>query len=110
MFQDISELEIQGANFTTITQLPVFYNLAQSGSMVNAVILFGRNGAGKSTIARAFSKLKGNSEPTIQTAHLIDTHGSIITLTEQEKLHTFIFDEDFINRNVRIAGDGLEEL
>lgn len=110
MFQDISELEIQGANFTTITQLPIFYNLTQSRGMVNAVILFGRNGSGKSTIARAFSKLKGNGEPTIQTAHLIDTHGSIITLTEQDKLHTFILNEDFINRNVRIAGDGLEAI
>ena len=78
--------------------------------MVNAVILCGRNGSGKSTIARAFSKLKGNDEPTIQTAHLIDTHGSIITLTEQEKLYTFIFDEDFVNKNVRIADDGLEAI
>ena len=41
---------------------------------------------------------------------LIDTHGSMITLTEQEKLHTFIFDEDFVNKNVRIADDGLEAI
>ena len=110
MFQDISELELQGANSTTTTQLPILCNLAQSRCVVNAVILWGRNGSGKSTIARAFSKLKGNDEPTIQTAHLIDTHGSIITLTEQEKLHTFIFDEDFVNKNVRIADDGLEAI
>ena len=86
MFQDISELELRGANSTTTTQLPILCNLAQSRCVVNAVILWGRNGSGKSTIARAFSKLKGNSEPTIQTAHLIGTHGSIITLTKQENL------------------------
>ncbi len=76
MFQDISALELHGANFTTATRFPIFGSFAQNGGGVNASVFY----------------------------------GSIVTLTEQEKSHMFIFGEDFVNDNVRVVGDGLEAI
>ncbi|MBR1438368.1 MAG: AAA family ATPase [Synergistaceae bacterium] len=111
MFQDISILELQGANFIKETLLPIFQSSNDNKiKAVNVSIIYGRNGSGKSVIARAFNKLKGKDEPMIQKANLNDIKGNKITLSEQEKLHTFVFNEDFVNANVRVVSDGLSSI
>ena len=54
MLKDISGIKLQGANFGVLTELPVFD--CSDGKMTKASLVYGRNGSGKSTIARALKK------------------------------------------------------
>ncbi len=104
MLKDIRNIIIQGANFESMTKLPLFN---EGDDSVKATILYGRNGSGKSTIARAFRTVKGIPTENIITASVSDDKGAPITLTEAEKAHVYIFDEDFVTENVRVQEDGL---
>lgn len=103
MLKDISTVELQGANFRTAQRLPL---LSQNGTSVKSSLVYGRNGSGKSTIAKAFKKIKGDAVPTIHSA-AFDIHNAPVTLTPDDQAHIFIFDEDYINENVRVQEDGL---
>lgn len=104
MLKDIRDIKIQGANFEALTQLPLFCERTDSAK---AVILYGRNGSGKSTIARAFRRVKGVPTENIRTASVLDDQGVVVTLTDAEKAHIYVFDEDFVTENVRVQEDGL---
>ena len=104
MLKDIATIELQGANFKTAQRLPI---LSQNGAQVKASLIYGRNGSGKSTIAKAFKRLKGEVSSPIQSVSVFDTHNVTLTLTAEERAHVFIFDEDFVNENVRVQEDGL---
>ena len=104
MLNDIATIELQGANFRTVQRLPI---LSQNGAPVKASLIYGRNGSGKSTIAKAFKRLKGELSSPIQSVSVFDTHNVTLTLTAEEQAHVFIFDEDFVNENVRVQEDGL---
>lgn len=104
MLNEIRSVKIQGANFETSTLLPLF---CDENNPAKAILLYGRNGSGKSTIARSFRKLKGLSGDNIQTALVLDEQGTTIALTDEEKAHIFIFDEVYVNENVRVQEDGL---
>ena len=104
MLKDARTLNIQGANFGDVTQLPL---LCDGNDPVKSVLLYGRNGSGKSTIARAFLKIKGEDVEGVQLASVLDSQGSLVTLTQEEKDHICVFNEDFVNENVRIQEDGL---
>lgn len=105
MIKSISGIKIKGANFTKDTVL----NLLDSADdkVVKASLVYGRNGSGKSTIARAFKKIQGNSSGAVSVAEVIDNKENIITLSDEDKKKVYVFDEDYVNENVRIREDGL---
>ena len=104
MLKNVKKIGIQGASFTSYTQLPI---LMDGNNPLKAVLLYGRNGSGKSTIARAFNTIKDFATDNIQIAKPLDDQGNEITLSEDEKKHIYVFDEDYINSNVHIQEDGL---
>lgn len=104
MLKDIRDIKIQGANFEALTQLPLFCEKTDSAK---AVILYGRNGSGKSTIARAFRRVKGVPAENIRSVYVLDDQGAVINFTDAEKAHIYVFDEDFVTENVRVQEDGL---
>lgn len=104
MLKDITTIELQGANFRTAHRLPL---LAHNGTPAKASLIYGRNGSGKSTIAKAFKKLKGEAVPSVQSVSAFDIHNSAVTITPDDHAHIFIFDEDYVNANVRVQADGL---
>ena len=104
MLKEIRSLNIQGTRFVNPTELSLFYS---GGKAAKAVLLYGRNGAGKSTIAHAFRKIKGLEVDNIQSASVHGDQAAPITLTEEEKSHIYVFDEEFVNENVRVQGDSL---
>ena len=104
MLKDMTTVELQGANFRTAQRL---FLLAQNGAPVKASLVYGRNGSGKSTLAKAFKKIKGEAEPSIQSVSVFDIHNAAVTLTSDDQAHVFVFDEDFVNENVRVQEDGL---
>ena len=105
MLKDISSIKLQGANFSSITVLPILNS--SDGKYIKTSLIYGRNGAGKSTLAKAFRKIKGETIATITTTEVLNTEDKPIVLSEAERASIFVFDEDFIATNVRIEGRGL---
>ncbi len=105
MLKDISSIKIQGANFSSVTTLPILDS--SDGKHAKVSLIYGRNGSGKSTIAKAFRKLKGNTVTTVTTSVALDVANRPIALSQTEQASIFVFDEDFVTANVRIEGSGL---
>ncbi len=62
----ITGIKLKGANFETETSL----QLLVANKEPALGMLYGKNGAGKSTISRAFSKVSGKVEETIENAKI----------------------------------------
>ncbi len=73
-------------------------------------ILYGRNGSGKSTIAKAIKKIVKGGYPHITQATVLDKDGNIIALTEDEKERVFVFDEEFVDSNIKLQEAGLNTI
>lgn len=119
MLNEATTIKIQGANFDTVTELKFFEPAEKNAEhkkklkgkeVVKGVLLFGRNGSGKSTTARAFRKIAGENVHTILNAVLCDKDGQPITLTEDEKKQIFVFDEDYVENNVKLQQDHLHTI
>ena len=111
MLKDITTIKLQGANFTSPTNLSVFD--PTDGNKVKTVkgtVLYGKNGSGKSTIARAFRVISGETISEISLANAMDASGSLITLGEDEKKNIFVFDEDYVNTQVKLKEDHLDTI
>lgn len=111
MLKDITTIKFSGANFDGLTQFD-FFNPHDGNKIktIKGALLYGRNGTGKSTIARAFRKIAGKTVSVINNATIYDDQGQHIELSEDEKKHIFIFDEDYVDKNVRLQQDHLETI
>ncbi len=105
MLKDVSSVNLQGANFSSVSILPILDS--SDGKYTKVSLLYGRNGSGKSTIAKAFRKIKGEAVTTVITTGTLNTANQPIALSEAERASIFVFDEDFVTANVRIEGSGL---
>ena len=117
MLRDIATIKVQGANFASLTSLDVFEprdGKDKQGNdifkTVKGALLYGRNGTGKSTIARAFRKTKGELQPAIKQTSFSDKDGKPVILSEEEKKRIFVFDEDFVNEKVKLKEDHLDTI
>lgn len=63
MLKEICGIELCGANFENLTRLDIF-NPMDGGTQktIKGTLLYGRNGSGKSTIARGFRKIIGEKD------------------------------------------------
>ena len=111
MFNDISNIDIKGSVFETKTKLD-FFNPCESDKIktVKAALVYGRNGTGKSTIARAFRKVAGEDISSIEVAKLYDKSNNEISLSENEKSNICIFDEEFVDKNIKLQEDHLDTI
>ncbi len=105
MLKDISYIELQGANFSNKSMLPILDS--KEKKYIKLSLLYGKNGAGKSTIAKAFRKIKGESVTTVISAETFNEANQPVILSDKEKASIVVFDEDFITANVRIERSGL---
>ena len=117
MLKEISTIKIQGANFDSLTPFSLFEprdGKDKAGNdilkTIKGTLLYGRNGVGKSTIAKAFRKAKGESVSVINHVSFYDKEGRAITLTDDERKQIFVFDEDYVNDQVKFKEDHLETI
>ena len=111
MLKDISTIKVQGANFASLTSFALFKPRDDNDcKTVKGALLYGRNGTGKSTIARAFRKAKEEVQPVIKQVSFADKDGNPITLSDDEKKQIFVFDEDFVNEKVKLKDDHLDTI
>lgn len=96
MIRNINDITIKGGCFTDGAEL--------KGICSNSFnIVYGRNGSGKSTIARAFNTIANPVSSNVLEA-------SVKTpLTDEEKKNIHVFNEDFIDKKIRIK-DQLEAI
>ncbi|MBQ7675265.1 MAG: AAA family ATPase, partial [Campylobacter sp.] len=104
---NVTGIKLQGNNFNTETKLQLFVNKNQ---LSRVSIIYGKNGSGKSTIATAFNKIKGDNIQDITTAELIYKDNNVISLNNDDKNNIFVFDETYILNQIRIEEDGLDTI
>lgn len=111
MLRDISTVEVQGGLFASLTPFSLFEPKdGNDYKTVKGALLYGRNGSGKSTIARAFRKARGEEQPAIMQVSFVDKDGKSVTLSDDEKKKIFVFDEDFVNEKVKLKEDHLDTI
>lgn len=108
MIEDIASIKIKGGIFETETDLPIFEK--EKTQKPNFSLIYGKNGSGKSTISRGFRNLTGDEELQIESMELLDADGSTIEVCEEEKNNTYVFNEEFIEDNIKIEDDGLSAI
>lgn len=102
LVEDVTGIKLEGANFDSSTTLQIFSPKTEP----TMGLIYGKNGTGKSTISRAFSKVKGEEEPSIISADLIDENGNALILTDDDKKRIHIFNEAYIDKHIRLRPDG----
>lgn len=111
MLKDISTVKVQGAIFASLTPFSLFNPLdGKDYKTVKGALLYGRNGSGKSTIAKAFRKARGEEQPAIMQVSFADKDGNTVTLSDDEKKKIFVFDEEFVNEKVKLKEDHLDTI
>lgn len=90
---DISSLKIKGANFQDETILELFKKKIS--------LIYGENGAGKSTIARGIYNWANQDDTHGINAAFLDSNKNEVHIDEAST-HVFVFDEDYIQRMVGI--------
>lgn len=92
MIEQIKSLKFQGGCFVTPADLGLF--------PVRLNLLYGRNGSGKSSIAKAIRSIVGEEE-------LGFTSSFNVNVNETTKKKIFVYDEDFVMNNIQIDDDEL---
>lgn len=100
MIEKIKGISIKGRCFSAETPLAFFPD-----SNDRIAIVYGRNGSGKSTVSDAFSCVSSDNFPDDLSANLFDQANTSISLSDGGKI--FVFNERYIDENVKIDADGL---
>ena len=101
MIDKIKGIAIQGRCFPNNTTLTLYPNKNDRISVV-----YGKNGSGKSTISAGFRNLSLETPDSDITIELLDENNSSLN-SEDYKSNIFVFNEQYIDKNVKIDDDGL---
>lgn len=96
MINEINSIEIQGGYFSSAANFKLFDN------DVRMSIIYGKNGSGKSSISKAISSTGGE-----YVCRFYDANHSLLTIPSDS---IFVFNEDFINKQVQIKEEGLDAI
>lgn len=101
MFEKIQSIAIQGRCFEKETNLKLFLNEKDRVSLI-----YGRNGSGKSTLSKGIKfAVDKTQDKDIYVKFLDDSESEISMEGVKDKIH--VFNEDYIDKNIRIEDDGL---
>ncbi|WP_019785363.1 AAA family ATPase [Streptococcus sobrinus] len=112
MFEKIKGIKIKSGIFEDETELELFegeFDGTNRTTNDRAALLFGRNGSGKSTIARGINQLK-IGEGELSRVSFVDKDDDDIILSDIKQKSIFIFNEDYVDQKVKIAQDGLDTI
>lgn len=110
MRDDIKKLKLCGGKFVPEVSLEIFSGITSANKKASCSVIYGRNGSGKSTIARAFRSIAGEAETGIVSAALCDGEGNEIKISDDEVKNIYVFDQKFIDEKIKIDGDGLDTI
>lgn len=98
MIEKISGISVQGRCFSSLTSFEFF-----PSDDFRLSLIYGANGSGKSTISAAFNAL-GDEQRSDLRVKLRGFQNEDIDIIPD---NIFVFDENYIDSNVKIDGDGL---
>lgn len=105
MLEDFVSIEIKKGVFEEKTKLNLF---SSNNNIVKKIsLIFGGNGSGKSTITKGFYNILDDSS---ESMNLLDKDGNKLHISEELKNIIHIFNEDFIENNIRIDEEGLNSI
>lgn len=112
MLDKISKIKVNGSYFDTLTEFELFKHQGKEGKekSIKSALIYGRNGAGKSTIAKAFRKIKGDDVPDITFASCFDRNDCQLQLTNDDKAAIYVFDEEYIDKNIKFKEDNIDTI
>lgn len=99
MFENFKKIAIRGACFEAETGLELFKNDSIS-------IVYGRNGSGKTTIAKAFRELQ--KDEVDENSELSVSSEAIVSDEFKSAIH--VFDEDFVSSQVSFNDEGVQTI
>lgn len=105
MFESVNKLNFTSEAFLTPSSFEIFPKPQN-----HSCLIYGRNGTGKSTIAKAIRKLYDDSTKGISSSSFIDGSGNPMIIGEELCKSIFVFDEEFISQNIRIRENDLESI
>jgi len=98
MFESLHNIIIKGEHFSNETHL--------NGAVERKInIIYGRNGSGKSTIARALAEYSNPDIPA--ETRKFDKIGFDLAISEDSRRSIHVFNEEFIEKHVKIEDDSL---
>lgn len=100
MIERINTISVKGRCFQDETALSFFGQADQ-----RIAIIYGKNGAGKSTVSEGVRTLT-RAIPSDISASFFDSNSQPIPTTDLAK-NVFVFNEHYIDENVKIDDDGL---
>lgn len=71
--------------------------------------IYGNNGSGKSSIAKWFRNYKASIEES-DSEYIYDFHNNVVNLPEDKLKSIHIFDEEFIENNIKVDADGINSI
>ena len=95
--EKVEKIKVQSDPYFGTTTLTIFPNA------YNVSIVYGKNGSGKTSISNGINEyLLGNPNYS-----LLNQSGESIALTDTNKKRTFVFNEDYIDKKVKLSGDAI---
>lgn len=105
----ICGIEVKGRIFSELTTLQLLrYENKGALNSSRVSLIYGENGSGKTTISRACLQASGR-EQGLEKACFVDKNGLEIDLAGENK-NVHVFNEDYINSNIRVKEDGLNSI
>ena len=108
MFDELRTLSIQGGYFEENKDFTLFQE------NVNVSVVYGRNGSGKTTIAKGIRELAKTTEQRTkeeeegkEPEYVVSSEAAI---PEELKESVYVFDEDFISDYVKVSKDGVKAI
>jgi len=101
-FDKITDITIHGGGFREPTTLQGILSRRLN-------IVYGRNGSGKTSVAKAFYHYKHNSDDDPNISEFISVSLNQ-ELTEQQKSQIYVFSEKFIEDNIKLKPNGLDTI
>lgn len=99
MISEIKSLAVKNNPFFDNATLDIIKNGQVS-------VIYGKNGSGKTTISNCIVDcINGNSDVSF-----LDENGNVISLSDEEKKHVFVFNESYIDKQVRVASQGIDAI
>ena len=104
MIDKIKGILIQGRCFANDAMLMLYPNANDRIS-----VIYGKNGSGKSTFSMGFNNLSSDTPLSDISLKLLGENSSVLT-SEEYKNNIFVFNEQYVDKNVKIDDDGLKNI
>ena len=104
MFNNLKGIKLQGRKYSSNPVDFVFW----STDKIRLSLVYGKNGSGKSTISEAFSCLKKKDNEDFSCLNEITFDGRPLLEDDKQSIH--VFNEKYIDSNIKIKDDGIDSI